>query len=372
VSIKNIIPIEDYSAVVAPVIAGLRVTEDMEAFAQGMFQRNNWDDNMAFYPLKKVFFISTTRQPLFSDIAGEEVYEYYSPLFPSNDALKIKSTERKILYLDENYDNDAISSGDYVKIKRVIANKNGGELVDVLKGVGVSKKAYALMKKAGNPMITQVLGYQKVTYPDGTPVTIGVKNYMGQIENKYVYKLINLYGEGAFGSEYYTDFRPSVVDNNTVRIKNEIPNNDIIAALPHVDMIVGADLVARHPGGEGGDHLVGVHVGAGAGTRLKDIDREVPQMSAFDDFPRCRLNGASDGWVEQAQFPVDLSRTLFDQGDGANECRRHGQTADGEVLHRTLGLGGIKRVLGDFQFAHAVLLDTKGGAGHEITSCRNG
>jgi hypothetical protein len=87
------------------------------------------------------------------------------------------------------------------------------------------------MKKAGNPLITQVLGYQKVTYPDGTPVTIGVKNYKGQIENKYVYKLINLYGEGAFGSEYYTDFKPSVVDNNTVRIKNEIPNNDIIAAL---------------------------------------------------------------------------------------------------------------------------------------------
>jgi hypothetical protein len=231
VSIRNIIPIEDYSAVVAPVIAGLRVTEDMEAFAQGMFQRNNWDDNMAFYPLKKVFFIATTQQPIFSDIAGEEVYQYYSPVFPNNEALKIKSTDRKILYLDENYDNEAITSGDFVKIRRVVANKNGGELVDVLKGVGVSKKAYALMKKAGNPLITQVLGYQKVTYPDGTPVTIGVKNYKGQIENKYVYKLINLYGEGAFGSEYYTDFRPSVVDNNTVRIKNEIPNNDIIAAL---------------------------------------------------------------------------------------------------------------------------------------------
>jgi hypothetical protein len=231
VSIRNIIPIEDYSAIVAPVIAGLRVTEDMEAFAQGMFQRNNWDDNMAFYPLKKVFFISTTQQPIFSDIAGEEVYQYYSPVFPNNEALKIKSTDRKILYLDENYDNDAISSGDYVKIKRVVANKNGGELVDVLKGVGISKKAYAIMKKAGNPLITQVLGYQKVTYPDGTPVTIGIKNYKGEIENKYVYKLINLYGEGAFGSEYYTDFKPSVVDNNTVRIKNEIPNNDIIAAL---------------------------------------------------------------------------------------------------------------------------------------------
>ena len=75
------------------------------------------------------------------------------------------------------------------------------------------------------------MGYQKVKYPDGTPLTIGVKNYKGEVETKYVYKLINLYGEGAFGSEYYTDFRPSVVDNNTVRIKNEIPDNDIITAL---------------------------------------------------------------------------------------------------------------------------------------------
>jgi len=231
VSIKNIIPIEDYSAIVAPVISGLRVTEDMDAFADGMFQRNNWDDNMVFHPLNKVFFRTLTQDPRYQDIAGEAVYEYYSPAFPNIDALKIKSSQRLVLYLDENYDNEAISSGDYVKIKRIVANKNGGELVDVVKGVGLSKKAYAIMKKAGNPIITQVLGYQKVKYPDGTPVTIGIKNYKGEIETKYVYKLINLYGEGAFGSEYYTDFRPSVVKNNTLTIKNEIPDNDIIAAL---------------------------------------------------------------------------------------------------------------------------------------------
>ncbi len=248
VSIKNIVPIEDYSAIVAPVIGGLQVTEDMNAFADGMFQRNNWDDNNIFYPIREVFFRTTAQQPSFSDIAGEEVYEYYSPVFPNNEALKIKSSDRKILYLDENYDNDAITSGDYVKIRRIVANKNGGELVDVLKGVGVSGKAYAFMKKAGNPILTQVLGYQKVTYPDGTPVTIGVKNYKGEVENKYVYKLINLYGEGAFGSEYYTDFRPSVVDNNTLRIKNEIPNADIIAALSQnikVDDIIEKPAVAK-------------------------------------------------------------------------------------------------------------------------------
>lgn len=233
VSIKNIIPIEDYSAIVAPVIAGLRVTEDMDAFADGMFQRNNWDDSMVFYPLNKVFFKTLSKTPSYEDIAGEPVFEYYSPaVFPNVDALKIKGIDRKILYLDENYDNEAITSGDYVKIKRVAANKNGGELVDVVKGVGLSKKAYAIMKKAGNPIITQVLGYQKVKYP-GTdiPVTVGVKNYKGEIETKYVYKLINLYGEGAFGSEYYTDFKPSVVNNNTVTIKNEIPDADIITAL---------------------------------------------------------------------------------------------------------------------------------------------
>jgi hypothetical protein len=233
VSIKNIIPIEDYSAIVAPVIAGLRVTEDMDAFADGMFQRNNWDDSMVFYPLNKVFFKTLSREPSYEDIAGEAVFDYYSPaVFPNVDALKIKGIDRKILYLDENYDNEAITSGDYVKIKRVVANKNGGELVDVVKGVGLSKKAYAIMKKAGNPIITQVLGYQKVKYP-GTdiPVTVGVKNYKGEIETKYVYKLINLYGEGAFGSEYYTDFKPSVVNNNTVTIKNEIPDADIITAL---------------------------------------------------------------------------------------------------------------------------------------------
>ena len=47
-------------------------------------------------------------------------------------------------------------------------------------------------------------------------------------ETKHVYKLINLYGDGALASEYYLNFRPSVLDNGTVKISNEIPDADII------------------------------------------------------------------------------------------------------------------------------------------------
>lgn len=46
ISIKNIIPVEDYAKHITPIIAGLRVDDDIRAFAtSNEFQRNEWQDN---------------------------------------------------------------------------------------------------------------------------------------------------------------------------------------------------------------------------------------------------------------------------------------------------------------------------------------
>ena len=49
-------------------------------------------------------------------------------------------------------------------------------------------------------------------------------------KNKFVhvFKLINLYGDGNRASEFYEDFRPSVLENGTAIMNQIIPNKDII------------------------------------------------------------------------------------------------------------------------------------------------
>ena len=67
--------------------------------------------------------------------------------------------------------------------------------------------------------------------------------------------------------------------------------NGVVTALAHVDMIVGADRLPTAARGQGGDNLVGVHVGACAGASL---------------------DGTAERLIKQAQFHVDFGRTLFD------------------------------------------------------------
>jgi hypothetical protein len=69
-------------------------------------------------------------------------------------------------------------------------------------------------------MISQVFGYQKVKFIDGTPL----RTYKG----KFVFKMVNLYGDGQFISEYHKFNKPSGLENNTGKVIDEIPNSAII------------------------------------------------------------------------------------------------------------------------------------------------
>ncbi len=58
-------------------------------------------------------------------------------------------------------------------------------------------------------------------------------------------------------------------------------------------MVVGVHLLlalAQLFVGQGGDHLVDIHIGAGAGARLKNIDRELIRMLTGDNL----VGGFSD------------------------------------------------------------------------------
>ena len=143
--------------------------------------------------------------------------------FPNIKGLGIKSSERKVLLLSKKY-NSFYLKNDFVKVPRVVVDRFTGDSIDMKTGLTITKMDYALMKLKGDPSLKDVYGYAKVKLPNGEPL-IAPNEKVG---DQYVYKLINLYGDGNRATENYEDFKPSVIDNGTVKIVNEIPDADLI------------------------------------------------------------------------------------------------------------------------------------------------
>src|ERR1700722_16567265 len=134
----------------------------------------------------------------------------------------------------------------------------------------------------------------------------------------------------------------------------------IVAALPHVDVVIGVHRGAEAAAGERGDHLVGVHVGARARAGLEHVDRKMSIVLAGDHLGGGRLDGLCDLGIEQLQCRVGPCRRLLDEAERADEGARQLDATDREVLDRALGLGAPQGLGGHLQLAHAVVLDPKG------------
>jgi hypothetical protein len=134
--------------------------------------------------------------------------------------------------------------------------------------------------------------------------------------------------------------------------------DDVVAALTAVDVIVGVHRIAQHAGGEGRDHLIGVHVGAGAGAGLENVHGEMGHVIAGQQF----LAGGHDSFAlpfgNLLELKVGLGGSSFCQQQRADELARHAQLADREVVHRTLGLRAVQGLGRDLQLAHAVAFNT--------------
>lgn len=74
--------------------------------------------------------------------------------------------------------------------------------------------------KQNDPSTKEILGYQKVKNDQGQPLVVN---------NKYVFKAINLKGLGIQGNDYENLTQPFSINNNTYTVKTELPNSAIIS-----------------------------------------------------------------------------------------------------------------------------------------------
>ena len=146
-----------------------------------------------------------------------------------------------------------------------------------------------------------------------------------------------------------------VVDDGERRGDVDAGREGVVAALRGVDVVVGVDLDAGLRG-QRRDHLVGVHVGAGARPGLEDVDGELPVVRPVDH----GVGGGHDGLrllvAYDAQRGVDGRGGRLDVGQRLDVPGLQREAADREVLDRALGLGPPQCVARHLDLAHGVVL----------------
>ena len=138
----------------------------------------------------------------------------------------------------------------------------------------------------------------------------------------------------------------------------------VVAALPHVHVIVRVHGQPGVTAGQRRDHLVGIHVAAGARAGLKYVHRELVIVTAVRNGERRALNGVGQRGVEIPQFRVGARGSMLDESQRADEGARHFQAARREILNGALGLGAPQGGRRDVERAHAVVLDAIGCGSH--------
>ena len=236
ISIRNIIPVEDYSQKIAPIFQQLQADDQLKAFENALFERNNFRNSDVFEEFTPVVwtpFVNPTTGDyskdnfMFDPITGEDKLIH---VFPSY-SIKGFGAGRTLIKLDERYNSFQLAS-DFIKVPKVISNKDGKKF-NVTTGTEVSKADYAHMLKKGDFSLYDAYYYKKVytTLKDefGNPIPLFKVNDKG--DKEYFYKLINVYGDGNKAIEMNTNFTPSVIDNGSMRISNEVSDEQIVSLI---------------------------------------------------------------------------------------------------------------------------------------------
>jgi hypothetical protein len=236
ISIRNIIPIEDYSKKIAPIFQQLQTSNSLKAFENAMFERNNFTNSELFEDFKPVIWKPfpnrntgeyDKEQYMFDPITGENKLIHTFPNF----SIAGFGANRTLVKLSEQYNSFQLAS-DFIKVPKVISDKEGKKF-NVETGTEISKADYAYMMKKGDFNLFDAYYYKKVYTKSldefGNPIPLST--YDEKVGRQYYYKLINVYGDGNRAVEMNTNFTRSVIDNGSMRVSNEMSDDQIVSMI---------------------------------------------------------------------------------------------------------------------------------------------
>jgi hypothetical protein len=218
VSIKNIVPLEDYAKVVSPIISPLQVDQDVRTFAKDRkFERSNWKDD-TIVPRIIPTIDDENMNELGEDVFGNTINQYFYTNFAGISSLNIKEADRSILLISP-YSKG--SNNDVLVIPGIF--RMGDEMIDFMRGETITPGDIGARRAKGDRSMDLAHGYIKVRDAFGKPIL--------NPDNKFVYKRVNLLGDGQYLTEHYVDNRPSAVENGTYKVESEIPDYMIVEAM---------------------------------------------------------------------------------------------------------------------------------------------
>lgn len=218
-SIKKIIPIEDYAAIVSDLVnTTTNVNENVKSFKRNaMFQRNNFNDVTITPRVELLGFISKKDSDVAIDSDGEVINKFYFASKLNN------SAGISIIKLSPK----AGGAGAEVITVSRIQNINGIS-VDYQDNTTITPVQFAKAAQSDDNVFKYLYGYQLVRNPDtGEPMMYPDGKYGLQ----YLYKLVNLYGDGRFITEYPGAPVPTTLKNGTVGISTEYTDQEVIDIL---------------------------------------------------------------------------------------------------------------------------------------------
>ena len=230
VSFKEAMPQEDVSAEITKAVNTPGVENNLEDFYKNArFQKTNFNDSDVAPRINPPMTNRPERDiPLPSGNVIES-YDFTSAItFNGTD----KESSRDLIGLHPKSKGGAY---DFVTVTRGTYTKEG-ELVDFESGYTVQPSNLAVQLQKDENEYNKVYGYQKVKYPSGVPVKIKMSEYSAE---QYVFKLVNLYGDGRYLTQYQTTLQKSGLNNGTIKVNKEYSDDAIIKALDRQGKLVG-------------------------------------------------------------------------------------------------------------------------------------
>ena len=219
VSIKNIIPIEDYAAIVTDLVKNVNVDDSVKKFKEyAFFQRNNFRD-ANITPEVSLYGKAMETEASIDEFTGDIINKYF---FPS---IINKDLGRTVLRINKQFTKGA--GAELIVIPAVL--DIAGDKVNFATGLSISPSEFARASKQEDNPFKYVFGYQLVKNTEtGKPLMIQTNP---RYAPDYVYKIVNLYGDGRYTTEYPGVPVQSELENGTIKVRREYTDDEVLALL---------------------------------------------------------------------------------------------------------------------------------------------
>jgi alkylated DNA repair dioxygenase AlkB/predicted NAD-dependent protein-ADP-ribosyltransferase YbiA (DUF1768 family) len=219
-SIKNIIPIEDYARMVTDSVKNANVDDSVKRFKQyAFFQRNNFRD-VNITPQVSPYAKQLEEESTIDEFTGDILNKYS---FPSIINEKLGRSVIRISKRTKGYKDGA----ELIVVPSVL--EVGADKVEFQTGKSISPADFARAATQDDNPYKYMYGYQLVKNTlTGQPLMIQTNP---RYAPDYVYKIVNLYGDGRFTTEYPGFPVKSELENGTIKVTQEYTDDEVLALL---------------------------------------------------------------------------------------------------------------------------------------------